>query len=152
MATKQEASVMQDLLDRYARGATERLGPDTFCSITLQGPHGLHQVGSNDPRAAACDQLETQDGRGPCILAMQQLSSVVVPDTTADDRWPQWQAAACAQGFRSAVALPAYVDDDTTIALNMYSEQHDDWTVLRIIGMDQYVQEIADAVRGRTPA
>lgn len=138
---------VREILDRYAQGAADRLGPDTFCSITIKDRESLLQVGSNDPRAAACDRLETEIGDGPCILAMDQLFGVVVTDTTDDARWPSWAAAAVENGFRSAVALPGFVDETTTVALNMYSEYVDSWDARKLIGMDVYVQEIADAVR-----
>ena len=138
---------MRDILDRYARGAAERLGPDTFCSITLQDGDSLFQISSNDPRAAACDQLEVDEGTGPCILAMGQLFGVVVGDTRDEARWPSWAAAAMANGFRSAVALPGFVDETTTVGLNIYAEQVDAWDARKLVGMDVYVQEIADVVR-----
>jgi hypothetical protein len=140
---------VRDILDRYAAGAAERLGPDTFCSITLKDRDSLLQVGSNDPRAAACDTLETELREGPCILAMDQLYGVVVADTADDDRWPAWAAVAFANGFRSLVALPGFVDEHTTVAVNMYSEYVDRWDARKLIGMDAYVQEIADVVRER---
>jgi hypothetical protein len=139
--------IVREILDRYAHGAAERLGTDTYCSITIKDRGSLVQMGSNDARAAACDQVETEVGDGPCILAMDQLFGVVVADTSNDERWPSWAAAAVANGFRSAVALPGFVDEETTVALNMYSEYVDRWDARKLIGMDVYVQEIADAVR-----
>ncbi len=140
-------TLVRDILDRYAQGAAERMGTDTFCSITLLDGDSPLQVGSNDPRAAACDQLEVDEGSGPCILAMQQLFGVVVGDTRDEPRWPSWAAAAVANGFRSAVALPGFVDETTTVGLNMYAEQVEAWDARKLIGMDVYVQEIADVVR-----
>jgi hypothetical protein len=143
---------MRSILDRYAHGASDRLGPDTYCSITMKDRGALLQVGSSDPRAAECDRLETELGEGPCIQAMDQLFAVVVPETGRDGRWPAWEAAAVSNGFRSMVAMPGYVDDDTTVGLNMYSEIADAWDAHRLIGMDVYVQEIADAVREQRTA
>jgi hypothetical protein len=140
---------VRDILDRYAQGAVDRLGPGTFCSITIRDGGSLMQVGSNDPRAAACDRLEVQEGDGPCIAAMQELSGVVVADTAEEDRWTSWAAAALANGFRSLVALPGFVDEDTTVALNVYAEEVDAWDVRTLVGMDAYVQEVAEAVRDR---
>ena len=138
---------MRNILDRYAHGASDRLGPDTCCSITLKERGALMQVGSSDPRAAACDRLETELADGPCIQAMDQLSAVMVSETGHDGRWPAWEAAAVANGFRSMVAMPGYVDDDTTVGVNMYSDRTDGWDAHRLVGMDVYVQEIADTVR-----
>ena len=138
---------MRASLDQYAHEAMEHLGPDTCCSVTLLDGSSVIQAGSNDPRAAACVQLEVEQRRGPCILAMEQLFGVVVGDTLAEPRWPSWASTAAASGFRSAVALPAFVDETTTVALNVYADRVDAWDVRTLIGMDVYVQKIADAIR-----
>ncbi|KGM14508.1 response regulator receiver protein [Cellulomonas bogoriensis 69B4 = DSM 16987] len=136
-------------LDGYAKAAARQLGPGTHCSITLRYRDRLTYVGSSDPRAERCDAAEVVAGEGPCITAMDELRGVLVPDMQVETRWPQWREAARSVGFRSAAALPAYVDDDTTLALNMYSDALDPWDRERLIGMDSIIQEIAEAVRTR---
>lgn len=138
---------MSSLLDRYAQGAAESLGGRTVCSLMISERGRLRQVASNDPRAAACDRVETRDGTGPCVVAMNQLSSVLVDDLDGDERWPTWRRAALDNGFRSFVAFPAYVDDDVTVAANVYSEDLGTWSVAELLAMDTYVQRLADAVR-----
>ena len=138
----------QSTLDQYAQGAAERLGSGTFCSVTIFDRGSLFQVASSDPRAAACDQVETRDSAGPCILAMEQLSGVLIEDLEADTRWPNWRRAALDSGFRGFLALPGYVDDDMTVAVNSYSEHvSPPWSAQQIVGMDRYVQELADVLR-----
>lgn len=134
-------------LEGYAVGARERLGPDTHASIVIRRGQQVAFAGASDERAARCDQVEVREGEGPCITAMQELHGVLVTDVDADKRWPVWADAASQAGFRSAAALPAYVDDETTIAVNLYSEDLDPWDRERLIGIDQYVQKVAEAVR-----
>ncbi len=137
---------MAAALDQYAQGAAERLGGPTFCSLTL-GDHGfLRQIASNDPRAAACDRVETREHDGPCIVALKRLHSVYIEDIEALERWPTWRQTALDNGFRSFVALPAYVNDDVTVAANMYSEELATWTRAELLAIDAYVQEIATAL------
>ncbi|NMR20108.1 GAF domain-containing protein [Cellulomonas fimi] len=136
-------------LDGFAKGAAGRLGPDSHCSIILRHRSHLTYVGSSDERAERCDAVEVRVGAGPCVTAMNQLSSVLVPDVQSEERWPEWRDAALGAGFLSAAALPAYVDEDTTVALNMYSDLLDPWDRDSLIGMDRYVHEIAEAVRTR---
>lgn len=134
---------MQATLDKFAARATIELGVTTHCSLILRTPSSADQVASNDFRAAACDQLEARDGRGPCITAIEQLSSVVVDDLETDRRWPEWNQAARSFGFRAFIALPGYVDEGTTVALNAYSEEPTSWQRPQIIRLDQYVQQLA---------
>jgi GAF domain len=137
---------MSSLLEQYAQGAADRLGGPTFCSLTVSDAGRLAQVASSDPRAAACDQIETREHDGPCILAMDQLRSVLLVDIEAEHRWPRWREAALANGFRSFVAFPAYVDEKVTVAANIYSEEPATWSVEELIAMDVYVEELAEAM------
>jgi hypothetical protein len=139
-------AVMTSILEQYAQGAADRLGGRTFCSLTMSEAGRLSQVASNDPRAAACDQIETRQRDGPCILAMKYLHSVLLVDIGAGHRWPQWRQAALAGGFQSFVAFPAYVDDQVAVAANVYSEDRATWSVKELVGMDVYVQELAQAM------
>ncbi len=138
---------MPSVLDSYAQGAAERLGGRTVCSLTTIDSGSLFQVASNDPRAAACDQLETREGAGPCITAMARLYSVLIEDVDTATQWPNWRRAALDNGFRSFVALPAYVHDDLTVGVNVYSEDPYMWTAAELVAVDAYVQELADAMR-----
>lgn len=140
---------LHHVLDDFAAGAADRLGEDTHCSITLLRGGTLAWVGTSDDRAGRCDAVEVEVRDGPCVDSMERLSGVIVPDLQSETRWPQWRQAALDAGFRSAAALPAYVDDETTVALNLYSDVVDPWDTARLVGMDSYVQEIADAVRTR---
>lgn len=141
------ADLTNHMLDGHAKGAADKLGPDAHCSITLRYRDRLTYVGSSDERAERCDAVEVRFGSGPCVTAMDELRGVLIPDLHADTRWPEWRDAALGAGFRSAAALPAYVDDDTTIALNMYSDLLDPWDRDTLIGMDTNIQQIAEAVR-----
>jgi len=137
---------MTSILEQYAHGAAERLGGRTFCSLTLSDHGALHQIASNDPRAAACDQIETREQDGPCIVAMARLHSVYIDDIDALDLWPTWRQAALDSGFRSFVALPAFVSDEISVAANVYSEDLATWTREEFIAIDVYVQRLAAAL------
>lgn len=134
---------VQEILD----AAAERVGGATSCSVILRMAQGLRRVASSDERSAACDDAEVAERGGPCVLAMDQLSGVIVPDVSLETRWPGWVAAAEAGGFRSGAALPAYVRDGVALALNLYSEQLDPWDAEALVRADGYAQELAAALR-----
>lgn len=138
------ADVQQILTD-----AAERIGGAASCSIILRMELGLRRVASSDPRAAACDDAEVAERGGPCVVAMDQLSGVIVPDVSLETRWPGWVAAAEAGGFRSGAALPAYVQDGVVLALNLYSEQVDPWDAEALVRADAYAQKVAREVLDR---
>lgn len=143
---------MDMILDDPAVRAAQHMGPGTWCSITLKYGTALHQVGSSSPRAAAVDRVEVEAEEGPCVLAMEQLSGVLVDDITTDIRWRARRAAANRAGFRSAAALPAHIDDRRTIAFNLYSDRPVVWDAARLVRMDVHVRELADELRLTSPA
>lgn len=140
--SRMTADVQQILTD-----AAERIGGATSCSLILRMEQGLLRVASSDARAAACDDAEVAERGGPCVLAMDQLAGVIVPDVSLETRWPGWVAAAEAGGFRSGAALPAYVRDGVVLALNLYSEQLDPWDAEALVWADGYAQQVADVIR-----
>jgi len=149
MSASAELDPLSAVLDAYATEATVRVGVPTECSIILRDHQLLDQVASSSERAARCDRTEVETAEGPCVLAIQQLRGELVPDVLAETRWPVWRTAAADAGFRSAAALPAQVDADTTIALNLYSEAVDPWDRDVLVRMDRFVQEVAEAIRTR---
>jgi GAF domain-containing protein len=140
---------MSDDLQQILTEAAERIGGATSCSVILRMELGLRRVASSDPRSAACDDAEVAERGGPCVLAMDQLSGVIVPDVALETRWPGWVAAAEAGGFRSGAAMPAYVQDGVVLALNLYSTELDPWDAEALVRADGYAQEVARAVRER---
>jgi GAF domain-containing protein len=134
-------------LQQILTDAAARIGAGTSCSVIVRLETGLRRVASSDERSAACDDAEVDERSGPCVLAMDQLSGVIVPDVTLETRWPGWVAAAQAGGFRSGAAMPAFVRDDVVLALNLYSARTDPWDGAALVCADGYAQEVAQAIR-----
>jgi hypothetical protein len=134
---------MSSRVDAILRDAATRIGSETSCSVILRHAGGLTRVASSDERSASCDEVEVAERGGPCVLAMDQVSGVLVPDLAADERWPTWRDRAMAVGFRSAAALPAYVGDGAVLVLNLYSDMLDPWDGEALVRADVHVQEIA---------
>jgi GAF domain-containing protein len=138
---------VQKILDAFAAAALARTGVPA-CSVIVRTGDRFDQVASSDPGAAACDQVEVRDGAGPCLEAIRQLAGVVIDDLDADTRWPLWNRAARDHGYQSFLALPGYVSEHTTVALNAYSERPAAWSRGDVVRIDLYVQELAAMVRG----
>ncbi|WP_158370105.1 GAF domain-containing protein [Cellulosimicrobium cellulans] len=149
MTASTDVDPTSSYLDAFAAAAAARVGVPTECSIILRNHHLLDQVASSSERAARCDRAEVSSGEGPCVVAIQQLRGELVPDVLAEERWPEWRAAATEAGFRSTAALPGQVDAETTVALNLYAETVDPWDRDTLVRMDRFVQEVAEAIRTR---
>ncbi len=138
---------MTNPIDEILQQATHRIGAQTSCSLIVRQAGGHRRVASSDARSATCDDAEVREGRGPCILAMDQLSGVIVPDIAEERRWPGWRAAVEEAGFRSAAALPAVVVGGAAAALNLYSDLRDPWDAEALVRADGELQRVADQLR-----
>lgn len=136
-------------LDEFATRAAAVLGADIEVSITMRHNGVVVRGASSSARAARCDQVETRTNLGPCLDAMDQVIGQVVPDLSQETRWQPWRDAALAEGFRSALAVPALALPDSPVSLNVYSVRLDPWSPGLITATDSYVQLLAASVRLR---
>lgn len=93
-----------------------------FCGITVLRRKKSATAASSDDRARVMDELQSTY-EGPCLTAMDKLTSVLVPDLASEHRWPDYVEAASHQGLSSILSVPLEVEDDTRAALNLYSER-----------------------------
>ena len=106
-----EATV--DLLDAAAAG------------LLLADPHGeLQLLASTSERSQLVEILQLRAGSGPCVERYSTGTLVVVEDIKAlTGRWPEFQAAALSQEFRSVHALPMRVHGRTIGAMGLFGEK-----------------------------
>lgn len=130
-----------------AHRAAAVLRADLEASITVRQLGLTVRAGSSTGAAARCDQAESLAGSGPCIEAMDQLTAGVIPVISDVDTWDAWRKQATHEGFVSAAAVPAVVDDNIAVALNLYSRSPDPWTGELLTAADGYAQITAAMVR-----
>ena len=130
----------------FARRAAAMLGSKLEASITLR-QYGVAVAASSNDAARRCEQAESLTGSGPCIDAMDQQSVHLVPLDTDGQGWEAWRQQATREGFVSALVVPAIVDADIDVALNLYSCSSNPWTPELINAADGYTQLAAATVR-----
>jgi GAF domain-containing protein len=114
---------MVDTLHRVAVLATEAVEPAEFCGLTML-VDGEPQTGVfTDPASPEVDQAQYDAGSGPCLDSFRTGEIMRIDSTTDDRRWPEFSAAAAAQGILSTVSFPMEIDDVRHGALNLYSRQ-----------------------------
>jgi hypothetical protein len=133
---------LESALEDFVLHAAYHLGADVECSISLRHGGASRRVTSSGTRSARCDEVEYAENSGPCVAAMDDLTVQLVRDLAADDRWPAWQQAALAEGFRSAAAFAVHVGPRADAALNLYSDSLDPWDRDRIVRADVYAQQL----------
>lgn len=68
--------------------------------------------------ALLLDQVQDEEGEGPCLAAAEQNSVVVIDDMTAETRWPKFAARAAELGVRSVIACGLGLVNGWRISLN----------------------------------
>jgi len=130
-----------------ARRAAAILGSEVEASFIVRQFGLAVRAGSSSGAAGRCDQAESMVDSGPCIAAIEDMTLHVVPKLEEETRWPEWRAQAGREGYVSALAVPAQVDNHVAVALNLYSRVPDPWTPQMLTAADGYTQVAAAMVR-----
>ncbi|MFC8192882.1 GAF and ANTAR domain-containing protein [Cellulomonas sp. NPDC057328] len=126
-----EATDVHAVVEAVAYASAAVLAGDAGeTSVTLRrgGPGApATSVAWTGERARRCDQAEYDAGEGPCLAAVDEERTILVPDVAAADRWPAWRDATLAEGFACSAAFPVRVHGGVQVALNVYSDRADCW-------------------------
>ena len=91
--------------------------------VTLISPGSSpHYVAASGQQALRFEQLQTELGQGPCLTAYATGELVSVPDLAADDRYPDFGAAAVAGGLAAVFTFPLRSGDGRLGALDLYRD------------------------------
>jgi GAF domain-containing protein len=110
-----------EFLQQLTHLTTERLPGELSCGITMRRDHRPITVASSDVRASQVDEIQYHYDNGPCLTTLSTGDVVVIDDLATDERWPNYQMPALANGIRSSLSLPLYAEQKVVGALNLYS-------------------------------
>lgn len=114
---------IQAILDHLVERIVEVLPVDA-AGVTLLSPgRDPHYVTASDEFAPTYEQLHSEVGEGPCIVAYSEGSAILVPDLRHDDRFPAFARRALVEGVGAAFAFPLRHEDRRLGALNLYRER-----------------------------
>jgi GAF domain-containing protein len=94
-------------------------------SVTLVNGKKAYTAAYTGDLALALDERQYHEGGGPCLAAASSTTTVLLPDLTAEDRWPSYIYHALAAGVRCSLSVGLPVHDQVTGALNMYATEID---------------------------
>jgi GAF domain-containing protein len=109
------------LLDKIAQLAKRSIPGAAEVSVTLL--HGGSPVTAafTGELALALDEKQYERGYGPCLDAADRTTSLLVPDTGSEQRWPGWAGVAEQAGVQSSLSVGLPVHEHVTGALNVYA-------------------------------
>ena len=113
---------IQGILDRLVERIVEIL-PVTAAGVTLISD-GIrpHYIAASNSIALRYEQLQSDVGHGPCLLAYQSGKAVAVPDLATEDRFPRFAAPAIAAGLAAVFTFPLRHDGGCIGALDLYRD------------------------------
>jgi diguanylate cyclase (GGDEF)-like protein len=111
---------IQAILDHLVVRIVDVL-PVSAAGVTLISPGAdPHYIAASDESAMRFEQLQTELGEGPCLVAYERGEAVVVPDLRADDRFPKFTSRAMAEGLAAVFTFPLRHADHQLGALDLY--------------------------------
>jgi GAF domain-containing protein len=89
--------------------------------LLLADPRGeLRVVAASSEAARLLELFQLQSDQGPCLDCFRTGRPVAATELSADQRWPQFAAAAGQAGFTSVQALPMRLRNQVVGALNLF--------------------------------
>lgn len=107
-------------------------GGDVRCGVTLLPGRRPAVAGFSDHRARLLGELQRDHGSGPGLEAANRQVTVCIADLDDEPLWPEYAAAARAQGVASVAAVPINLLPEGRAALCLHSTRagHFDETTL----------------------
>jgi GAF domain-containing protein len=114
------------ILEQVVRLAQQVLPVPTEAALTLIAGAGVpYTPACTSDLALALDERQYEAERGPCLDSAASGTLVSIPDLAAEQRWPQFTAAALERGVRSSLSVPLPLQREVTGALNFYAKEVD---------------------------
>ncbi len=90
--------------------------------------HQLRNVAVSDDRFRHLEDLQVEQGEGPCLAAFADKELIAAEDLTTDIRWPRFSRAAVQRGVRAVLASPLPYNQDAVGVVAVLSEDRHPWS------------------------
>ena len=101
----------------------------TYAGVALYVRGAQPEIAAvTDPVVADVYNLQISTDTGPLVTALRERTTVLIRDTTSDDRWPEWAGKVAGLGVRSVLDVPLATgagNSSTVGVLGLYSPEPD---------------------------
>lgn len=117
------------------------------CAVTLfRRRRAMTGMGNTD-RARELNNIQQQLGQGPCLTALEEERTIVVPEALTDPRWPEFGQELAQRGIRSVLAIPLVLDEGAAASINFFSEDQDFFSEDLVANAQKYALHVQSALR-----
>ena len=103
--------------------AVRLIDPARHAGVILAvGRRHLEVIATTGPIPQQLDELQQQQGTGPCLSAARSQEVVRLEDVRTDRRWVPFAMRAADAGVGSMLCLPLHIDTTTFGTLSLYSD------------------------------
>ncbi|MFF0345158.1 ANTAR domain-containing protein [Kribbella sp. NPDC004875] len=97
-----------------------------YAGVALRASDGRPEVPAvTDPVLTEIYQFQMTGGDGPLVECMANHKLLLVPDTTREQRWPEWTKRVLDLGVHSVLDMPLMTGAGTVGVLGLYSIEPD---------------------------
>lgn len=145
-----ESQDIRAFLTELAVLASARLssaGNTIHSGVTVLRQRRPQAVAASDAAARALDELQNGFGEGPCLTALHQGTTLLVPDLAVETRWTPYVRTAAHHGVSSILAVPLNLAGDGEAVLNLYSGRSNGFSGEDIATVETFAAQAASSLR-----
>jgi len=106
-----DADGVGETIDAVVQFALQALNC-SYAGVALNAK-GPQVAAVTDPVVADVFDLQLSSSEGPLVTVLRERTTVLIRDTSTDDRWPVWAAKVAALGVRSVLDVPLLTGSGT---------------------------------------
>jgi GAF domain-containing protein len=114
---------LKGVLDEVAQLAKRTIPGAEEVSVTLVNTKKAYTAAYTGQLAVDLDEMQYDQGHGPCLDASAGATTLSLPDMSTEDRWPDWATRALQAGTRSSLSIGLPMHEQVTGALNVYATE-----------------------------
>jgi len=123
-----DAPSVEETVDAVIQFALQALNC-TYAGIALRVRGSQPEIAAvTDPVVSDVYGLQINSDNGPLITALRERDTILIRDTTTDQRWPEWAAKVAGLGVRSVLDVPLTTGEASRSmvgVLGLYSPEAD---------------------------
>jgi hypothetical protein len=146
-----ESGTVREFLDELTLFAARTIGPaighPVECAVALRRRRRTITIAGSSEEARALDQIEQALGGGPCMLALETNTTVLLNDVNGDPRWPEFQRELTTHGYHAVLGIPLELGKDSWAALDLFAPAAGAFTPASITIAENFATIAGDALR-----